>query len=62
MTVYVRTNYQYLEINMLCRRDRAFFPDFPDLRVEEGVRMLLPGGMSLPGHVRGRAADERVSG
>jgi hypothetical protein len=29
-------------------RDRAFFPD---LTVEEGVRIFLTGGMSLPGRV-----------
>ena len=44
------------EISM-SSRDRALFPD---RSVEEGVRMLLTGGMSLPDHVRGRAEDERV--
>ena len=29
-------------------RDRAFFPD---LTVEDGIRIFLTGGMSLPGRI-----------
>jgi hypothetical protein len=31
-------------------RDRVFFPD---LTVEEGIRIVLTGGMSLPGRIEG---------
>ena len=49
MAVYVPTNHLYLGDVILCRREEAFFPD---LTVEEGVRMFLTGGMSLPGRIR----------
>jgi hypothetical protein len=32
-------------------RDRVFFPE---LTVEEGIRIVLTGGMSLPGRIEGR--------
>jgi uncharacterized membrane protein len=48
MAVYVPTNHLYLGDIVLFPRDRAFFPD---LTVEEGVRIFLTGGMSLPGRI-----------
>jgi hypothetical protein len=38
-------------------RDRA---SFPDLTVEEGIRILLTGGMAMAGQVRARRGDDRV--
>ena len=56
MAVYVPTNHLYLGDVILCRREEAFFPD---LTVEEGVRMFLTGGMSLPGRIRPSADADR---
>ena len=43
--VYVPTNHLYLGDLVIVPRDAAFFPD---LTVEEGVRIILTGGMALP--------------
>ena len=51
VAVYVPTNHVYLGDVMVCPRSRVFFPD---LEVEDGVRILLTGGMSLPDRVRDR--------
>jgi uncharacterized membrane protein len=51
MAVYVPTNHLYLGDIVLYPRERAFFPD---LSVEEGVRIFLTGGMSLPGRIAPR--------
>jgi uncharacterized membrane protein len=48
MAVYVPTNHLYLGDIVLFPRERAFFPD---ISVEEGVRIFLTGGMSLPGRI-----------
>ena len=45
LAVYVPTNHLYLGDVGLYPRERAFFPD---LTVEEGIRIFLTGGMSLP--------------
>jgi uncharacterized membrane protein len=50
MAVYVPTNHLYLGDIVLCPREQAFFPD---VSVEEGIRIFLTGGMSLPGTVAG---------
>jgi uncharacterized membrane protein len=52
IAVYVPTNHLYLGDVVICRRDDAFFPD---LTVEEGIRVFLTGGMTLPAHI----ADKR---
>jgi uncharacterized membrane protein len=49
VAVYVPTNHLYLGDVMVCPRSRVFYPD---LEVEDGVRILLTGGMSLPDRVR----------
>jgi uncharacterized membrane protein len=51
MAVYVPTNHLYLGDIVLYPRERALFPDIP---VEEGIRIFLTGGMSLPGHIAPR--------
>ena len=58
VAVYVPTNHLYLGDVVLYPRDKAFFPD---LTVEEGIRIFLTGGMSLPNRMRGRRGDDRVS-
>ena len=45
VSVYVPTNHLYLGDVVVCPRSQAFFPD---LSVEEGVRIFLTGGMALP--------------
>ena len=58
MAVYVPTNHLYLGESGCIRRERAFFPD---LTVEEGIRIFLTGGMSLPGHCTGDRRPRRRS-
>jgi uncharacterized membrane protein len=48
VAVYVPTNHLYLGDIVLYPRGRAFYPD---VTVEEGIRIFLTGGMSLPGHI-----------
>ena len=45
VAVYVPTNHLYLGDVVICRRDDAVFPD---ITVEEGIRVFLTGGMTLP--------------
>jgi uncharacterized membrane protein len=50
IAVYVPTNHLYLGDVVICERDRVHFPD---ISVEEGIRVFLTGGMALPPRVRG---------
>jgi len=52
MAVYVPTNHLYLGDVVMYPRERAMFPD---VTVEEGVRIFLTGGMSLPGRIEGKS-------
>jgi len=45
IAVYVPTNHLYLGDVMIFERDRAVFPD---ISVEDGIRIFLTGGMALP--------------
>ena len=45
LDVYVPTNHLYLGDIVLCERERA---TFPDITVEDGIRIFLTGGMALP--------------
>jgi uncharacterized membrane protein len=56
IAVYVPTNHLYLGDIVLCPRDRAFFPD---VSVEEGIRIFLTGGMSLPGRVQAMLREDQ---
>ena len=49
VAVYVPTNHLYLGDVVVYPRDQAIFPD---LSVEEGIRIFLTGGMALPGNVK----------
>lgn len=51
IAVYVPTNHLYLGDVVLYPRDRA---TFPDVTVQEGIRIFLTGGMALPGRVEAR--------
>jgi uncharacterized membrane protein len=48
VAVYVPTNHLYLGDIVLYPQGRAFYPD---VTVEEGIRIFLTGGMSLPGNI-----------
>ena len=45
IAVFVPTNHLYLGDIVICPREDAFFPD---ITVEEGIRVFLTGGMTLP--------------
>ena len=51
VAVYVPTNHLYLGDVVIVPRDAV---QYPDLSVEEGVRIVLTGGMALPSHVSAR--------
>ena len=51
VAVYVPTNHLYLGDVAIYPRSSVFFPD---LSVEEGIRIFLTGGMSLPDHIERR--------
>jgi uncharacterized membrane protein len=52
IAVYVPTNHLYLGDVQMHPRERAMFPD---LSVEEGIRIFLTGGMSLPGRIESKS-------
>ena len=58
VAVYVPTNHLYLGDVIICPRDRV---SFPQLTVEEGIRIFLTGGMALTGRLRARLGEERAA-
>jgi uncharacterized membrane protein len=57
VAVYVPTNHLYLGDVVVCARDHA---SFPDITVEQAIRVFLTGGMALSTRVRARRGDDRV--
>jgi uncharacterized membrane protein len=53
VAVYVPTNHLYLGDVVVYPRESIVFPD---ISVEEGIRIFLTGGMSLPDRIQGRSA------
>ena len=49
LAVYVPTNNLYLGDIVICEASRA---SYPDISVEDGIRVFLTGGMALPPKVR----------
>jgi uncharacterized membrane protein len=49
LAIYVPTNNLYLGDVIICERARV---GFPDISVEDGIRIFLTGGMALPPEVR----------
>jgi uncharacterized membrane protein len=49
LAVYVPTNHLYLGDIVICERSRA---SFPDISVEDGIKIFLTGGMALPSTMR----------
>ena len=57
VAVYVPTNHLYLGDILVCDRESVAYPD---ISVQEGVRVFLTGGMAIPERLAVRAAtDER---
>jgi uncharacterized membrane protein len=57
VAVYVPTNHLYLGDIVIYPRDRAAYPD---ITVEQGIRIFLTGGMALTERMRARRGDDRV--
>ena len=57
LAVYVPTNHLYLGDVVLYPKDRA---SFPDITVEQGIRVFLTGGMALSTIIRARRGADRV--
>jgi uncharacterized membrane protein len=49
VAVFVPTNHLYLGDLVICERDKVVFPD---ISVEDGIRIFLTAGMALPTKVR----------
>jgi uncharacterized membrane protein len=58
VAVYVPTNHLYLGDIVICERARA---TFPDITVEEAIRIFLTGGMALPTRVQGWQGEDRLN-
>jgi uncharacterized membrane protein len=57
IAVYIPTNHLYLGDVVICHRDKV---SFPDITVEQGIRVFLTGGMALGGRIRARQGTDRV--
>jgi uncharacterized membrane protein len=56
IAVYVPTNHLYLGDIVVCEPGQV---TFPDLTVEDGIRIFLTGGMALPPELRGIETEDR---
>jgi uncharacterized membrane protein len=59
VAVYVPTNHLYLGDVLIMPREKA---SYPDITVEQGIRIFLTGGMALSSRIRVRRGDDRVDG
>ena len=59
VAMYVPTNHLYLGDMLVFPRSRV---SFPDLSVEDGIRVFLTGGMALGSRVRTHKIDVRSPG
>ena len=57
IAVYVPTNHLYLGDVIVYPRDRAAYPD---ITVEQGIRIFLTGGMAMSPRVKARHGTDRV--
>lgn len=53
IAVYVPTNHLYLGDVIICPRDKVWYPD---ITVEQGIRIFLTGGMALGARLRAPGA------
>ena len=56
LAVYVPTNHLYLGDVIIAPPDKVVFPE---ISVEQGLRIFLTGGMALPGRMRQEASGDR---
>lgn len=56
IAVYVPTNHLYIGDVLVCERSRAAFPD---ITVQEGIRIFLTGGVALPDVLKEASGDGR---
>src|SRR5512141_790199 len=59
VAVYVPTNHLYLGDVLICPRDKV---SYPDITVEQGIRIFLTGGMAIAARLKARRGDDRVEG
>jgi uncharacterized membrane protein len=57
IAVYVPTNHLYLGDVLICPRGKV---SYPDITVEQGIRVFLTGGMALAARLKARRGDDRV--
>jgi uncharacterized membrane protein len=57
LAVYVPTNHLYLGDVLVVPEERA---SFPDILVEEGIRVFLTGGMALPSRIHATGSAGRM--
>ncbi len=55
LAVYVPTNHLYIGDIVICERGRA---TFPDISVEEGIKIFLTAGTAFPSRVRGDSSQQ----
>ena len=58
VAVYVPTNHLYLGDVLIFSRDKV---SFPEITVEEGIRIFLTGGVALSSRIRARHGADRVA-
>ena len=58
IAVYVPTNHLYLGDVIICPRDKV---SYPDITVEQAIRIFLTGGVALSSRVRARHGTDRVA-
>ena len=59
VAMYVPTNHLYLGDMVVYPRSRV---TFPDLTVEDGIRVFLTGGMALGARIRAQGTEDRSPG
>ncbi|MBA2257328.1 MAG: DUF502 domain-containing protein, partial [Acidobacteria bacterium] len=57
IAVYIPTNHLYLGDVVIYPRERA---SYPDITVEQGIRVFLTGGMALAARLKARHGADRV--
>ena len=57
IAVYVPTNHLYLGDILIFEPHQV---SFPDISVEEGIRIFLTGGMAVPPHLTGARGDDQA--
>src|SRR3954463_7532806 len=57
IAVYVPTNHLYLGDVIICTREKA---SYPDVTVDQGIRIFVTGGMAMSSRIRARRGVDRV--